>query len=189
GLEQFRPEWAMPARLAAEGFELLLDCGIREPAEAARALESGVQQVVIALETWSDPAALRSFVTETGPDRLIFSLDLKRGRPITSGGAWDGAAAATIAREVIAAGIRSLIVLDLAAVGVDEGVPTLPLCREIRSAFPDVHLITGGGVRGRRDLSELAAAGVGGVLVASALHDGRITAEDVAAVLPQSPAG
>ncbi|QDU40777.1 1-(5-phosphoribosyl)-5-[(5-phosphoribosylamino)methylideneamino] imidazole-4-carboxamide isomerase [Maioricimonas rarisocia] len=186
GLERSRPDRALHERLAAEGFELLLDCGIRGPEEAARAFESGAKRIVIALETWSDASVLRSLVAEAGPDRLVFSLDLKNGRPIANGGDWAGMPAAGIAWDVIDAGVRSLIVLDLAAVGVDEGVPTLPLCREIRSGCPDVQLITGGGVRGRRDLSELASAGVGGVLVASALHDGRITADDVAAVCGQS---
>lgn len=81
-----------------------------------------------------------------------------------------------------------MIVLDLAGVGVDGGVPTLPLCRAIRSEFPDVQVITGGGVRGRGDLQALAAADVDGVLVASALHNGQVTPEDVAAVQAQSSA-
>jgi len=40
----------------------------------------------------------------------------------------------------------------------------------------------GGGVRGAEDLRSVAASGCDAVLVASALHDGRLTAADLAAV-------
>jgi len=42
-------------------------------------------------------------------------------------------------------------------------------------------LLAGGGVRDPGDLRELAQLGCTGALVATALHDGRLTAEDVAA--------
>ena len=44
---------------------------------------------------------------------------------------------------------------------------------------PDVELVAGGGIRGVEDLLRLAEAGCDAVLVASALHDGRITIEDL----------
>jgi phosphoribosylformimino-5-aminoimidazole carboxamide ribotide isomerase len=37
-----------------------------------------------------------------------------------------------------------------------------------------------GGVRGEEDITDLAAAGVAGALVATALHDGRLTAAALA---------
>mgnify|MGYP000280106909 CR=1 FL=1 len=188
GLEHSQPDRDLHRTLSADGFELLLDCGVRGPDDAVVALESGAKNIVIPLETWTSADALGSLVARAGADRLVFSLDLKAGRPLSGAGDWDGMTAEAIARDVVAAGLRSLIVLDLAGVGVDGGVPTLPLCRAIRSEFPDVQVITGGGVRGRGDLQALAAAGVDGVLVASALHNGRVTPEDVAAVQAQSSA-
>lgn len=193
GLEHARPDRPLHARLAAEGFELLLDCGVRSADEVHHVLATGATSVVIALETWTNASALRTVVASAGPDRLIFSLDLKAGQPLAGSGDWAGREPAAIAQDVIQAGICSLIVLDLAAVGVDGGVPTIPLCTDIRRAFPDVKLITGGGVRGPRDLEELATAGIDGVLVASALHDGRIRPEHATAFAAQddsrSPAG
>jgi phosphoribosylformimino-5-aminoimidazole carboxamide ribotide isomerase len=64
-------------------------------------------------------------------------------------------------------------------VGVGGGTRTLDLCRQIQEEFPRVELTAGGGVRGLDDLKVLAAAGCDAALVASALHDGRLTAEDV----------
>jgi phosphoribosylformimino-5-aminoimidazole carboxamide ribotide isomerase len=83
-----------------------------------------------------------------------------------------------IAEHVIRAGIRSLIVLDLSAVGMGKGVITGDLCRAIRERYPRVELITGGGVRSIEDIRSAIQAGADQVLVASALHDGRLDSSD-----------
>jgi phosphoribosylformimino-5-aminoimidazole carboxamide ribotide isomerase len=71
-----------------------------------------------------------------------------------------------------------MIVLDLAQVGMGQGVGTEPLCRALRSLAPELEIIAGGGVRSLADLRSLAAAGCNAALVASALHDGRLTPQD-----------
>ena len=57
------------------------------------------------------------------------------------------------------------------------------LCRWLRdqatSKNIDLEITVGGGVRNGDDLDSLAKCGVDAVLVASALHDGRITAEEI----------
>ena len=69
--------------------------------------------------------------------------------------------------------------LDLARVGVGAGVGTVELCQHLKRAHPDVEITAGGGVRGMADVLHLEKVGVDRVLVASALHDGRITPGDV----------
>jgi phosphoribosylformimino-5-aminoimidazole carboxamide ribotide isomerase len=67
-----------------------------------------------------------------------------------------------------------MIVLDVAAVGTGRGVPTLPLCRELAARFPQLRLITGGGLRTTQDLLALNGEPLDAVLVATALHNGAI---------------
>jgi phosphoribosylformimino-5-aminoimidazole carboxamide ribotide isomerase len=81
----------------------------------------------------------------------------------------------SLTHRVIEIGVRALIVLDLARVGMGTGTGTEPLLRAIRSAYPDIELIAGGGVRTWEDVERLGEAGATGVLVASALHDGTLT--------------
>jgi phosphoribosylformimino-5-aminoimidazole carboxamide ribotide isomerase len=50
----------------------------------------------------------------------------------------------------------------------------------ILNGVPDVMLYAAGGLRGASDLVRLKQAGKWGVLVASALHDGRLTGADLA---------
>jgi phosphoribosylformimino-5-aminoimidazole carboxamide ribotide isomerase len=45
----------------------------------------------------------------------------------------------------------------------------------LRKVLPGVLLLAGGGVRGPEDVTRLAEAGCDGVLVATALQDGRLT--------------
>jgi phosphoribosylformimino-5-aminoimidazole carboxamide ribotide isomerase len=72
-------------------------------------------------------------------------------------------------------------VIDLARVGTGDGIDIRQVAR-IRDAAPHATLLAGGGVRGVDDLARLADVGCDGVLVATALHDGRIGAHDIQAI-------
>lgn len=73
---------------------------------------------------------------------------------------------------------RRVIALDLARVGSGLG-PDLGLLAELRGRAPDAQIHAGGGVRDAADLEALRALGISGVLLASALHDGRLTRGDL----------
>ena len=81
----------------------------------------------------------------------------------------------------VTAGARVIVVLDLDRVGSGRGVDC-ELVQGLRRAHPHVDLLAGGGIGTGRELERLAAAGLDAALVATALHDGRIKRDDVAAV-------
>lgn len=173
------PAWSLYEQIAAAGLELWVDAGLRDAERARRLAEfSGNGSVIAGLETLSDAAALTSMLDAVGPERLVFSLDLKAGKPLADLPCWHGQSAEDIATVAIEAGIQRMIVLDLHRVGTDTGVGTEPLCRQLREQHPKLELTAGGGVRGIDDLRRLADAGCDAALVASALHDGRITRDD-----------
>lgn len=161
-----------------------LDAGIGD-VKAARYLKGELTrfeipcQWVVGLESLSSPEALAHIAEVLNPQQTIVSLDLKDGAPLTSIAAWRHYQPLQIARELLATGITRLLVLDLADVGVGRGTGTLDLCRAIRREFPAIELIGGGGVRGIDDLRTMADAGCDAALVASALHDGRLTPEEI----------
>jgi phosphoribosylformimino-5-aminoimidazole carboxamide ribotide isomerase len=79
-----------------------------------------------------------------------------------------------------------VILMTLARVGAAEGPDFAHL--EATQARAGHRLIyAAGGVRDAADLHALARLGAAGALVASALHDGRLTASDLAAALQGSP--
>ena len=175
-------------RIAEAGLALWLDAGIGTPLAAQQVrkeLESAHLNVdfIIALETLAPERELAAIAQELGRERTIFSLDLKHGRPITRVPRWLSAQPLDILTNVLAAGISRIIVLDLADVGMQAGPNTLDLCRRIRKEYgAAIDLTAGGGVRGPDDLNALANAGCDAALVASALHDGRLTRPDVQAM-------
>lgn len=188
-----RPHLLLYRELADRGFRLLVDAGLRDVNRAAELTDCGVDAVVAALETSPGPQHLAEICAAFGPERIVFSLDLKNGRPMFAAEAWKSAATSgdaasetadelplRIAAIAADAGVRRMIVLDLAAVGVGEGPATIGLCRTIRERNPGIELITGGGVRDAGDLQRLHESGVNGVLVASALHNGAISPDQIA---------
>jgi phosphoribosylformimino-5-aminoimidazole carboxamide ribotide isomerase len=154
-------------RFHAAGFRLWLDAGVRESADAERLREWSIERVVCGLETLRDLATWRGIVMRLGPERAVFSLDLRDGRPLRG-----GTDALAIADRIVADGCRQLIVLDLAHVGSGGGPGTETICTELLRRHPGLAIYAGGGIRGRDNVERLKAIGVAGVLVASALHDG-----------------
>jgi phosphoribosylformimino-5-aminoimidazole carboxamide ribotide isomerase len=165
-LDLYRDLWS-------RGFGLWVDAGVRDATDAQLLIDASLE-VVVGLETVRGPETLQQLVKRCGPERIIFSLDLKEGQPLGDVSAWREPEAEAIAAEVFALGVRRLIVLDLARVGVIGGTGTEALCQRLAAIHPEAELIAGGGVRGAADLRRLEECGVSSALVASALHDGHL---------------
>ena len=178
GILQQKPNYELYHRLIADGFQLFVDAGVRQPSEALRVQSDRGIHVVAGLETCRTPDDLARIVACTS--NLTFSLDLLCNIPRFSNDAsgWSHELDEII-RQVVQANVMSIIVLDLSDVGMWTGGSTDSICQFIRQQFPNVQLIAGGGVRSRDDLSRLSNLGVDAVLVASALHDGRLIPSDL----------
>jgi phosphoribosylformimino-5-aminoimidazole carboxamide ribotide isomerase len=161
-------------------FSLWVDAGVSEREDAGPLQFAGVDRIIVGLETIGGPKVLSSLCRELGSDRLAFSLDLKAGIPLGDLTFWDRPDPEGIAVQAIGCGIRHLIVLDLAQVGSGRGLGTEDLCTRLIAAYPSVSLTAGGGIRDLADIRRLESRGIKEVLVASALHDGRIRPQDLA---------
>jgi len=169
------------ADLQSLGFLLWIDAGLRDEESSRPLVEAGVHRIVAGLETLAGPAALASLCRRFG-GRVVFSLDLKDGRPLGDTAEWKDLDPQSLAEEALAQGVQSLILLDLARVGLGAGTGTEVLARRLVEKHPEVEVAIGGGVRDGQDLSRIKRLGVSSVLVASALHDGRITRNDLEAL-------
>ncbi|MBA3318725.1 MAG: hypothetical protein H0T50_11645 [Gemmatimonadales bacterium] len=169
----------------AAGCGLLVDAGITDAAEATGMLAVGVERVVVGLETLGAFEDLAAIVAAAGSERVVFSLDLRLGHPVLRPARRDQggppATAVDLASRAVAAGVRTVLVLDVARVGTGGGVD-LGLLEVLRRRFPSERLLAGGGVGGRRDLDRIRDTGCDGVLVATALHTGRVGAADALAL-------
>jgi phosphoribosylformimino-5-aminoimidazole carboxamide ribotide isomerase len=149
------------------GLEVWLDGGIADAREAIALAEVGVVPV-LGSETLREAGELRAAVAALGPARVILSLDYRgehfMGPPeiANSDEFWPD----------------RVIVMTLARVGTGAG-PDFDRLRPVVARAGAREIYAAGGVSGRADLAALAASGCAGVLVASALHDGRLPPADL----------
>jgi phosphoribosylformimino-5-aminoimidazole carboxamide ribotide isomerase len=171
------------ASLVALGASVWLDAGVSSRESAVPAIDLGVARVIVGLETLSSFEGLADICRTAGSARVAFSLDLRDGVPVVTGGdTADDRTPEVLAARAVDAGAGAVILLDLARVGSGRGVDLAMLAR-IRHAVPRVTLLAGGGIHSRADIEGLHAAGCDGALIATALHDGGITAADLAPYL------
>jgi HisA/HisF family protein len=150
------------------GLRLWVDAGFDGLDAARRFLDADLGEIVLGSESQRDLRLLEALGDER---RFVLSLDFKGEERLGPGALfeqpdlWPG----------------RVIVMTLARVGGAAG-PDLARLAAIRHQAPDRRLFAAGGVRGANDLEALVAAGAAGVLLASALHDGRLTARELAAI-------
>jgi phosphoribosylformimino-5-aminoimidazole carboxamide ribotide isomerase len=179
-IEGRRPQWTSVDTLASLGAPLWLDAGVSSLEQAHAALGRGATRVIVGLETLRSEAALADICRHAGKERVVFSLDLRDGAPMTTIPSMSGLDALSIATLAAEAGAGTLIVIDLARVGTGAG-PDVGLVGRLCDAVPRVAVLAGGGIRDRDDIARLAGAGCDGVLLATALQNGRIGPDDVTA--------
>ena len=134
-------------------------------------LQRDLGDLVLGTEAQADTNAIDGLATEVTADRIILSLDFKDGQflgPIQL-------------RDQPQLWPQRLIAMTLSRVGSDTG-PDFALLDHLKTQAPGKNIFAAGGVRGGEDLVELHRRGISGVLVASALHAGRIGEREIAAV-------
>ena len=165
--------------LATCGGRLLVDAGVATPERAQDLLSDGVHRIVVGLETLPSFDALAAVTHAVGPARVIFSLDLRSGRPLSAWGS--DQTPVELAGRAIKARAAGVLLLDLARIGSARGVD-LVLLETLRRAYQGVEILAGGGVGTVRQLERLADIGVDAALVGTALHDGSLSVYDLRAV-------
>ena len=155
-------------RIRAEfpGLHLWIDNGAAETAALEALLVSGLGAAVIGSESQSGIALIAQ---HRDSQRIVLSLDFR-------GDAFQGPADVLIEPQLWP---RRVIVMTLARVGSGAG-PDFARLAAIRKIAGDREIYAAGGVRNVADLAALKIAGVAGALVATALHDRRVTGADIA---------
>jgi len=171
-----RQEALLRALVSGDGFGagVWVDAAVGSLPDLQQVLALGAACIVVGLETLNDMRALPPLVEAAAGARILFSLDLKGGRPIRRSEGTPGDAPGVLAAMAADAGVHGVLVLDLDRVGSDEGPGHLGLLANLKGHL-GCPVYTGGGIRSVADLTAIEAAGCDGVLVGTALHAGRIT--------------
>ena len=160
-----------------------VDAGVSDAEAASRLLEAGAARVIVGTETLADIGSLRALRKALPATQMLVSVDVGDDGVLSRCPALAGRPPLTAIELLVQEDVTEIILLALLQVGTGAG-PDLETLRAVRHAFPDLRLIVGGGVRTAEDLRALAEAGADGVLLATALHRGWITAADIHVARP-----
>ena len=163
--------------IEATGLRLMVDAGVTTADRAQSLIDKGVSKVVVGTETLRDQTFVDEAVKLFGSNRIIMSLDLKDDQVVVQKEFEGNTDPFLLLKEFRNNGVSQVIVLYLTKVGSAEGVNVDFLRKIFETTHMDVYV--GGGVRNMADLIELKSLGVSGVLVATALHSGRISVEEL----------
>jgi phosphoribosylformimino-5-aminoimidazole carboxamide ribotide isomerase len=158
----------------------LWDGGLSGAAALGSVPRNGRIVPVIGTETLTDLEELTGQRRPATGRRPVLSLDLSDGGVVARAPAVARLGEEDLLRQAARRGVRAAILLLLRGVGTATGLPRARLLR-LRNAAPRLELYAGGGIAGLDDLTFLREAGFSGALLATALHEGRIRPDELAA--------
>jgi len=153
--------------------QLMVDAGASNLNQVRKLLGQGVSKVIIGTETLTDLDFVKTAVEHFGTEKIVVSLDLKAGKVQSKSKVIQAMTPLSFACELQSLDVSELIVLDLAKVGSGEGVDYSLLQDMVDNLT--LKVLAGGGVRDTNDLTVLMNIGIYGVLLATALHSGRVS--------------
>lgn len=156
------------------GYSVYLDCGVQGAGDIDANLKR-VERLVIGTETLQSIRELES-ACRLHP-WVVVSLDFKGDELLARDRSLMGMSPARLVEAVCQAGASELIYLDLRRVGTGSGVMSSRLQAILDAS--EVPVLVGGGVRDSGDVKALEEAGAAGVLVATAIHSGALTRQEI----------
>jgi phosphoribosylformimino-5-aminoimidazole carboxamide ribotide isomerase len=180
GAEEGRPvQLELIGRIARTvGVPVQVGGGIRSIEDLRAVRGAGARRVVMGTAAVEDRDLRLSAIEEAG-DSLLVAVDARDGVIATHG--WrnsSGISVLDLSKELVANGVASVLYTDVARDGMDAGI-ALEGTAAVAGIIPT---IASGGVRGTEDVAALSrTSGVVGVVVGTALYEGKTTLRDLIA--------
>jgi phosphoribosylformimino-5-aminoimidazole carboxamide ribotide isomerase len=183
---------ALIARLAQlDGVQLQVGGGLRDRAAVADMFELGASRVVVGSAAVTQVDAVRAWLEEFGPERVVLAFDIRldpTGRPCVATHGWREQSSLSLwdaLGNFLGDGLRHVLCTDVSRDGALVG-PNLPLYREAVNRHPRILWQASGGVRDLHDLAALADTDVAAAISGKALLDELIPTEELQAFLPNA---
>lgn len=187
GILHNQPNWTLIRSIQESGVKICLDLGCKSGAMARKVYESGVQTIILGLESLDGIEHLNSIIMDSHlqQSRFLLSIDMKDGKLILGQEhQWPvNLSVVSLAEMAKELGINRFLLLDLDRVGTGRGAGTEPMVLEIKSVMPQSEIYVGGGIRDIQDLVQLSALPISGVLIGTALYSETIGPSHLANLL------
>jgi phosphoribosylformimino-5-aminoimidazole carboxamide ribotide isomerase len=157
--------------------------GVRNDAAVDALLSQGVRRVIIGSAAVEQPAWVADVVARVGAASVVVGIDARDGEVKLRGWVQGGGRSVTdVARDMAAAGVRTVVYTDIARDGMLTGPDTAGSAA--LAAASGLQVVVSGGVGALEHLLAAAAAGPGidGVIVGKALYEQRFTLQQALGV-------
>ena len=157
--------------------------GIRSLEQIKRLLEGGVKRVVIGSLAVSNPVMVKFWLSELGPEAIVIALDVNinaDGIPFPALRGWTEPAEKSlwqVLEDYAQSGLKTILVTDIDRDGVMRG-SNLALYKDIATRFPDLELISSGGIGSLAHVKALKRMNPYGIIIGKALYEGAFSVKD-----------
>ncbi|NNE59059.1 MAG: 1-(5-phosphoribosyl)-5-[(5-phosphoribosylamino)methylideneamino]imidazole-4-carboxamide isomerase [Hellea sp.] len=168
------------------GLKVQTGGGIRELYHVQRLLQGGIERVVIGSLALKNPIMVRRWIEDLGSDKIILALDVKmdeEGVPYPTSHGWKQTGDKSLwqlLNEYGPSGLETVLVTDIDKDGVQKG-SNAQLYKAIRKHYPDLQLITSGGVGKLSHVRTLKRLRPHGIIIGKALYENNFTVEEAIA--------
>lgn len=149
--------------------------GIRTLDDMEKLLSLGVNRVILGSVAVENPALVREAVEKFG-DKIVVGIDARGGFVAVHGwGTSSNVTVGKLAKEIVAAGVKTIIYTDIAKDGMLSGVNADAFANLAK--FSGAQIVASGGVKSIEDIRALKARevdGVVGVIVGKAIYTGSL---------------
>ena len=151
--------------------------GIRTDEDVEAMLGAGVERVVVGSLCVTEPETVRGWMDSYGSEKIVVALDVRvendMPRPAVRG--WTETTDESL-WDVMKwfPEMKTVLITDISRDGMMGG-GNLGLYRDVTTWFPNVDLITSGGVGSLDDVARLKLLEPHGIIIGKALYEGRFT--------------
>jgi phosphoribosylformimino-5-aminoimidazole carboxamide ribotide isomerase len=129
--------------------------GIRSEKDVELLLNSGAKRIILGTSICENPSIAASFVKNFGAEKIIAGVDAKNGKAATKGWTADtGKNATDLLANFADSGIIRIIYTDISTDGMMGG-PNIKAIFSICESFPELKIISSGGISSIEDIKNL----------------------------------
>ena len=164
------------------GINIQTGGGIRDLNHVKKLIDNGVKRVVIGSLAVTNPDKVKLWIKELPNDSICIALDVninKRGIPYPAIRGWtepNEKSLWNILNNYIDSGLETILVTDINRDGAELG-SNLSLYENIQDKYPNLNLITSGGVGSIKHVESLKLLDPYGIIIGKALYENRFTLE------------
>jgi len=160
--------------------------GLRNIEQIKYLLNNGLERIVVGSLAVKEPELVKTWMGELGPDKIVLAIDIfldldGTPRPATHG--WTETSEQSLWQVIdtfLETGLQTILVTDISKDGGLQG-SNVGLYKDIMSRYPDLDLISSGGVGALTDVRALKNLKPAGIIIGKALYENKFSLSEAIA--------